>query len=245
MVKNKFMTLLIFLAAMALITSACGGLPTKGYLVAKKEATKTRPAYQRFQKLCNGEDPPSLKEPLLIEGYLTASTYGRDCDRDGWHSVTEGKFEFFECYTESITDYKDLKNGVIYRFEIDKDNNGKCPVYDPVSDKYKEKYSDLISEGVCLIKRKVIETNSRYARLSEWGYMSDDNRAILSMSHEQNKDVIIFRGYSIIDIEYGRLLSVLNRKYTYIPDIEQDDLNFVCEYGQEHGSGISWYQLAR
>ncbi len=221
-----------------LTVSACGGVPTKGYLVLKKKAAKARPAYQRFQELCKAEDLPSLKEPLLIEGYMTASTYGRDCDRDGWAAIAEGKFEFFECSTESITDYKKLKKGIIYRYEIDKAHNGKCPVYEPVSDQYIKEYSGEISKGNCLVKKKINEPKSRYAMLYETGYVGENNQLILTNEINKNNDQIGFGGYVVIDITHSKLIAVLDRLHTYFPYENQRYLNYKCLYEARNGS---WY----
>lgn len=232
----------------AIFISSCGTTPGMSVLLAKKEAAKLRPAYQRFQELCNSDDRVIIYSTAEVNGYLFADApFGADCNSDGWEPLFRSGYKFYECSTGEFSNYESMLNGSIFRFYISNRNDTNC-VYESdlinnklskySSEYYANKnivkairlYKGRLKDNQCLAKKVVGEPKSRYAKVLEFGYVDSSGDHKLGESGDVIKrDLIKFHGYSVVNIKTGKLLSIIDREYTYVPELGDNYIgDFKC-----------------
>ncbi len=210
----------LILLMLTLSVGACGNIPELAYNSAKKEAAKSRPAYRKFQELCNAKDRVVVYDSKKVDGYLFAdATYGGSCNGDGWGGVFKWGYEYQECSTGTFSNYKSILNGQLFRFYIGEEGEAACVDKNSISKRTIDAYADKLEINQCLAKREVQYPKSIYAKVLEFGYLDLEGNHVLGNSNGKIKeDLISFHGYSIVDIETGEVLAVTSREYNYTPE---------------------------
>jgi len=232
--KYLYRLTLIFVA---LAITSCGTMPGSTVVMAKREAAKLRPAYKQFQELCNAEDRVVIYETKKVDGYLFAdAAYGANCEGDGWEPLFKEGYKFYECSAGKFSDYESILGDKIYHFYIAEANDSACIEESDFSNERISKYTseyyrninlvkkiklykEKLKSNQCLAKREVLYPESLYAKVLEFRYLDSEGNHILGESDKKiEKDLISFYGYSVIGIETGKVLAVINREYHYTPE---------------------------